>query len=111
MADPLQPDQHWTCPECRSTELLFDRSICWCGTMHNYCGDCGTQAEDCDLGQGACALCGRDPAAGFATVGNERYCHGDGDLEPTCYMRAQARLAKEECEDALSASEASEEKA
>jgi hypothetical protein len=34
----------------------------------------------------ACDLCGRDPAAGFATVGDVRYCH-DGP-SPTCYERA-----------------------
>ena len=37
----------------------------------------------------ACALCGRDPAAGFATIDGERYCHGDDDPDPTCYMRGQ----------------------
>lgn len=36
----------------------------------------------------ACVLCGRDPAAGFATINGERYCHGDVDPEPTCYMEA-----------------------
>jgi hypothetical protein len=35
-----------------------------------------------------CGLCGNDPAAGFATIGDTRYCHGDFDPEPTCYMRA-----------------------
>jgi hypothetical protein len=40
-----------------------------------------------------CALCGRDPATGFATATAEpggvdvRLCHGDLDPEPTCYMR------------------------
>lgn len=38
---------------------------------------------------GPCALCGRDPAAGLASIGDERYCHGDEDPEPTCYMRSQ----------------------
>jgi hypothetical protein len=37
----------------------------------------------------ACGLCGRDPAAGFAKVGDVRYCHGDHDREPTHYMIAQ----------------------
>ena len=39
-------------------------------------------------GGGPCALCGRDPSAGFASIGDEWYCHGDDDPEPTCYMRA-----------------------
>lgn len=38
---------------------------------------------------GPCSLCGRDPAVGFASVGDDWYCHGDFDPEPTCYMRAQ----------------------
>lgn len=41
-------------------------------------------------GDGPCALCGRDPAAGFAMIGDNYYCHGDFDPEPTCYMRAQS---------------------
>lgn len=41
----------------------------------------------------ACALCVRDPAAGFATINDERYCHGDFDPDPTCYMRRQSRLS------------------
>jgi hypothetical protein len=36
-----------------------------------------------------CALCGRTPAAGFASIGDEWFCHGDDDPEPTCYMQAQ----------------------
>lgn len=38
-----------------------------------------------------CFVCGRDPAAGHASiaVGNEErwYCHGEDD-EPTCYEQA-----------------------
>ena len=34
-----------------------------------------------------CALC-RKPATGLASINGERYCHGDHDAEPTCYMRA-----------------------
>lgn len=37
---------------------------------------------------GPCALCGRNPAAGFASIGDDWYCHGDDDPEPTCYMRS-----------------------
>lgn len=33
-----------------------------------------------------CARCG-EPAAGFATIGEERYCHGDAS--PSCYERQQ----------------------
>jgi hypothetical protein len=32
-----------------------------------------------------CARCGK-PAQGYATIANERYCHGDQE-RPTCYMR------------------------
>lgn len=39
-------------------------------------------------GNGPCALCGRNPAAGYASIGDRWYCHGDNDPEPTCYMRA-----------------------
>ena len=39
----------------------------------------------------ACALCGRDPAAGLASIGDYRFCHGDADELPTCYMQAQSR--------------------
>lgn len=34
-----------------------------------------------------CARCGK-PAEGFATIGDDRYCHGDGP-GPTCYMLQQ----------------------
>ena len=33
-----------------------------------------------------CGLCG-DPARGYATIGDTRYCH-EGD-DPTCYQKAQ----------------------
>jgi hypothetical protein len=33
-----------------------------------------------------CARCGNE-AAGYATIGEDRYCHGDNE-QPTCYMRA-----------------------
>lgn len=88
----MSGEQAWTCGECGGTHLLFDRSICWCGLMHYYCGDCGEQDEACDPDKGACALCGREPATGFATIGGLRYCHGDFDPAPTCYMRAQHTL-------------------
>lgn len=39
-----------------------------------------------------CAECGGH-ATGLATIGSDRYCHGDYDTEPTCYMRAQWRLS------------------
>lgn len=41
----------------------------------------------------SCGLCGRDPAAGWAKIGDVRYCHGDLDTVPTCYMKAQPLLA------------------
>lgn len=37
-----------------------------------------------------CGLCGADPAHGYALIGDTRFCHGDDDPEPTCYMRAQS---------------------
>lgn len=40
----------------------------------------------------ACGLCGKDPAAGFAAIGDTFYCHGDDDPEPTCYMRSQWKM-------------------
>lgn len=39
-----------------------------------------------------CHLCDA-VATGFAVIGLDRYCHGDNDLKPTCYERAQAQLA------------------
>ncbi len=36
---------------------------------------------------GFCAGCDR-PATGFAFIGDDRYCHGDDDPSPTCYMLA-----------------------
>lgn len=35
-----------------------------------------------------CARCGA-LATGFASIGDKRYCHGDDDPTPTCYMQAQ----------------------
>jgi hypothetical protein len=37
-----------------------------------------------------CGLCGKDPAAGFASANGVFFCHGDEDEEPTCYMRSQS---------------------
>jgi hypothetical protein len=43
-----------------------------------------------------CGLCGKDPAEGFAMIGDIRYCHGDSSNvlsfltmvdKPTCYMK------------------------
>lgn len=36
-----------------------------------------------------CHLCGREKAAGLATVDGKRYCHGDLDDRPTCYEQMQ----------------------
>lgn len=36
-----------------------------------------------------CYWCGRDPAAGLASINDHRFCHGDDDPEPTCYQMAQ----------------------
>ena len=35
-----------------------------------------------------CGLCGADPAIGFAGIDGVRYCHGDFEPDPTCYMQA-----------------------
>ena len=35
----------------------------------------------------ACGRCFKDPAAGYATIGDIRFCHGDDD--PSCYMLTQ----------------------
>lgn len=34
----------------------------------------------------ACAMCGKNPADGLATIGDKRYCHGEA--RPSCYERA-----------------------
>lgn len=34
-----------------------------------------------------CGLCSR-PATGHAQLNGQRYCHGDGEPEPTCYQVA-----------------------
>jgi hypothetical protein len=41
----------------------------------------------CGMSDETCARCGANPAAGYATIGEQRYCHGDGQ-QPTCYMRS-----------------------
>jgi hypothetical protein len=46
-----------------------------------------------------CQLCDRRPAAGWAKVGADWYCHGDDDPEPTCYMRAQSDYGRLTIED------------
>lgn len=28
---------------------IFDRTICYCGAMHYYCGLCGALVEECVL--------------------------------------------------------------
>ena len=35
-------------PECEHRNIHFDRSLCACGAMHNYCDDCGS-VLDCEL--------------------------------------------------------------
>lgn len=35
-----------------------------------------------------CARCGKR-ATGWAKIGADRFCHGDGEPDPTCYMLAQ----------------------
>jgi hypothetical protein len=46
------------------------------------------------LNSTACPECGRDPAAGMATINEQRYCHGDDDPTPTCYTRACWKMHK-----------------
>lgn len=35
-----------------------------------------------------CFYCGKK-ATGYAFIGDNRYCHGDDDLTPTCYEQGQ----------------------
>lgn len=43
------PAETWKCENCGSDDgPHFDRSICACGSMHYYCGDCGSQDDACD---------------------------------------------------------------
>jgi hypothetical protein len=35
-----------------------------------------------------CRYCGK-LATGLAFIGTDRYCHGDEDVPPTCYEKAQ----------------------
>ena len=42
------------------------------------------------MSRAICGGCGKDPAEGFATVNDVRYCHGDNDPTPTCYERARS---------------------
>jgi hypothetical protein len=37
------------------------------------------------MGDTLCRRCGA-PAAGYAAIDGQRYCHGDNE-QPTCYMR------------------------
>jgi hypothetical protein len=39
-----------------------------------------------------CARCGRETATGLAFIDNARYCHGDFDIEPTCYELSSREL-------------------
>ncbi len=59
--------------------------------MHNPCGACMSIFDKdrhiCPNEQ--CKGCDR-VATGFATINDDRYCHGDDDETPTCYERAQA---------------------
>lgn len=32
---------------CKHHDVRFDRTLCACDTMHNYCGDCGKVLDDC----------------------------------------------------------------
>lgn len=85
-------------------KILRDESTCHCGApvTYGYDGDPNHHrgmCEDCDLVRcdaypgackptdRACGRCGADPAHGFAMVNDVRYCHGDGDQDPTCYMQ------------------------
>lgn len=49
-----------------------------------------------DKTSGPCAACGKNPAAGFASLntreGERWYCHGDSTGSPTCYELAQGAV-------------------
>jgi hypothetical protein len=58
----------------------------------------GTIAVEDGVGEGdlpdtptseICGWCGMTPASGWAVIENVRFCHGDDDRRPTCYVRAQ----------------------
>lgn len=38
-----------TLPDCTHENHSFDRSICFCGSMHYYCVDCGAQVDECSV--------------------------------------------------------------
>lgn len=46
--DTEREPEAWRCSRCGGDSLSFSRTLCACGSMHHYCGDCGVQAEDCD---------------------------------------------------------------
>jgi hypothetical protein len=42
-------DSDWKCANCGGTTgFHFDRSLCACGSMHDYCDDCGWPLTGCD---------------------------------------------------------------
>lgn len=45
-----------------------------------------------------CVICGKDPAEGFAMIGEDRLCHGD-DEDFTCYMGGLTPSASSETLD------------
>lgn len=54
-----------------------------------------------------CAACGQ-VAGGWAFINGKRYCHGDDDPTPTCYMKGSAEEAHGAIRDVIAAYEAGE---
>jgi hypothetical protein len=66
------------CPPCEAGNL----DECVDMFLHPICGLVACSTFDVPT---ECGRCGKDPADGFAMIGDVRYCHGD-DEEWTCYM-------------------------
>jgi ribosomal protein L37E len=38
---------NWKCRDCGSNDYHFSRTLCACGSAHDYCNDCGLQVQFC----------------------------------------------------------------
>lgn len=61
------------------------RQIRWWGGHLQFALDSEAPLPGPQTGE-ACAMCGKNPADGLATIGDKRYCHGEA--RPSCYERA-----------------------
>ena len=69
--DCLRPHASPECPPCPHESASFDRSVCACGSMHDYCDDCG-EAIDCPMGPPA------STATASPTYSNDSYADDVG---------------------------------